>query len=315
MKMNTNRLALLVIGLLFTMIFLSSVSAQTVSVGVSKGETFDYSCNIAWTSTNPAATPPSDALEYNNTQKVQLRITDIAGSTINVDVLISFKNGSQKTESGTIDIEHSNYTVPFGFLIVGANIAKGQPIYPAGGQVVTDTVMRSYPSGQRETNLISAENSNQKITTYFDKIKGVAVDYSHTVYDIASDDYSITSTEQMVSTNSEVWITSVSSPTTLTPTSDATATPTQTHATSTPSTDATVSPIPTGGGVHSVTESPQSASDTCSSLSNGIMIGGIIVVVIVGLAVVVLVVLKRRKPRKEKKDAEVDFDLSGWHLK
>jgi uncharacterized protein HemX len=254
-------------------------------------------------------------LEYNNTQKVQLRITDIAGSTINVDVLISFKNGSQKTESGTIDIEHSNYTVPFGFLIVGANIAKGQPIYPAGGQVVTDTVMRSYPSGQRETNLISAENSNQKITTYFDKIKGVAVDYSHTVYDIASDDYSITSTEQMVSTNSEVWITSVSSPTTLTPTSDATATPTQTHATSTPSTDATVSPIPTGGGVHSVTESPQSASDTCSSLSNGIMIGGIIVVVIVGLAVVVLVVLKRRKPRKEKKDAEVDFDLSGWHLK
>jgi hypothetical protein len=293
------------------MIFLSSASAPTV--GVSKGETFDYSYNIAWTSTNPSATPPSDALEYNNTQKVQLTITNVQGSIISVDVTSSFKNGSQKTVSGTIDIENSGYTVPFGFLIVGANIAKGQPIYPAGGQLVTDTVSRSYPSGQRETNLISAQNSDEKVTTYFDKIKGVAVDYSHTMYETASDGSSITSTEQLVCTNSDVWTSTSYHPSPVpTSTSGSTTAPTQ-SSTSNPTSNngASKTPNPTNGG-----SNPTSTVQTPLNTSAGLIIGGIIIVIVVAL-VAFLVMLRKRKPRKGKAGefSDEDFDLSGWNMK
>ena len=78
-------------------------------------------------------------------------------------------------------------------------------MYPTGGhQVITDTVMRSYASGQRETNVISGEDSSEKTTIDFDKIKGVAVDYSYEIQE-TSGDYTIVSTESLTNTNSDAW--------------------------------------------------------------------------------------------------------------
>ena len=64
--------------------------------------------------------------------------------------------------------------------------------------------MRSYASGQRETNVISGGDSTQKTTIDFDKIKGVAVDYSYEIRE-TSGDYTIVSTESLTNTNSDVW--------------------------------------------------------------------------------------------------------------
>lgn len=204
MKMRTNRLVILIMGLLFVLLFAETVSAQTVTAGVSKGETFDYSYRATWNSTDPTALPPNEFFEYDNLQQIQLRVKDISGATLHVDEIRSYKNGSQNIDSGSINLETSIYTVPYGFLIIGADLDKGQVIYPIGGPVITDTVTRSYSSGQRETNIISREDLEQKIIIYFDKKKGIAVEYLKEFYE-TSGGYSIVGTERLINTNSDVW--------------------------------------------------------------------------------------------------------------
>ena len=148
--MKNKMISLIIIVLLSSSMFLAATrtaSAQTVVPGVSKGEIFDYSYSLIWTSTDPSATPPSDLVEYNNTQKIEFKITDVSGSEISVDFIRIFNNGTQTVQSGSINVESGTVTVPYGFLIVGANLNKNQQVYPTGGhQVITDTVMRSYAS-------------------------------------------------------------------------------------------------------------------------------------------------------------------------
>lgn len=210
--MKNRLISLLVIVLLSSSIFLAATrtaSAQTVVAGVYKGETFDYSYSLLWNSANPSATPPNDLLEYNNTQKIQFRITNVSGSNISLDFIRTFKNGTQSVQSGSVSVESGTVTVPYGFLIVGANLTKNQKIYPTGGhQIITDTVMRSYPTGQRETNVVSGGDTSDMTVIYFDKIKGIAVDYSYEIHE-TSGGYNIVSTERLVNTNADVWTVAV----------------------------------------------------------------------------------------------------------
>jgi len=199
------KLISIIFVILSSILFIGTISpAQALSAGVSKGETFDYTYSIIWSSTDPAASPPSKYLESNNTQR-QLKINDLSGSIINVDYIKHFKNGTSSTQSGTINIDTGAITVPYGFLIIGSNISKNQQVYPNGGhQTITDMVTRSYSSGQRETNVIRSEELDETVIIYLDKIKGIAVDYSYQTSETFNG-YTIIIKEIMVNTNSDVW--------------------------------------------------------------------------------------------------------------
>lgn len=206
--MKNKLFSLLIIVFLSSAVFLeinATASAQTVVAGVSKGETFDYSYSLLWTSTDPSATPPNEYIQLNNTQTIQFKITEVSGSSLSVDYIKIFKNGTKTTQSGSINLESGTTDIPFGFLIISANLSKNQKIYPSGGyQVITDTVTRSYPSGQRETNVLSGEDTSDKTVIYFDKIKGIAVDYYYEIRE-TSGDYKMVTTERLINTNADVW--------------------------------------------------------------------------------------------------------------
>lgn len=326
--MRTDRLSVLAIILLCSTLFLAVngfASAQTNHAGVSKGETFDYRYIQLWTSTDPSATPPDEYVEYNNTQTMQFKITDVSGSVLSVDFIRHFKDGTQSIQSGTINIDSGIVTIPYGYLIIGGDLNKNQRVYPTGGyQTITDTVMRSYSSGQRETNVLGGEDSSQKTTIYFDKIKGIAVDYSYATYE-TSGSYNIVATEQMINTNSDDWATSTST------------------STSTPNTQSTASPSPASGGTTTPTgnSSPTPSSSTVPSTANpsksgnsiatptplpitespltlSTVIVGVVVTAIVFGAIALLLVSRKRKSRKVKespKEKQDDFSLEGFELK
>jgi hypothetical protein len=210
--MKTKRLSIPIIILFCSVTLLVSATSASTQIipGVSKNELFDYNYSINWTSTNPSATPPAELVDYNNTQQIQIKITSVSGSTVNWDFVRHFRNGSQTVETKSVNLQTGSVDVPFSFLIIGANLAKNERIYPDGGyQTITDTVTRSYSTGSRETNVLSSEDSSQKTSLYFDKIKGIAVEYIYTIYQY-SDSGSIVSTERMVNTNSDVWATATS---------------------------------------------------------------------------------------------------------
>ncbi len=298
--MKTNRLAILTIILLCTSSILAitqTASTQTVVAGVSRGETFDYSFSLLWTSTDPAATPPNELVEYNNTQQIQFRITDVSGTILTVDFIRHFKNGTQSLASGTINIQSGLVTVPYGFFIIGANLVKNERVYPTGGyQTILDTVMRSYPSGQRETNVISGSDSSQNTTIYFDKIKGIAVEYFCETFETSGASNTVT-TEKIVNTNSDVWATSSPTPT---------ATQNGNTASPTPSPSAgTTTPAPTNGGTATTGTPAPTNGITIGESTDIIIVAGIIATIIIIASL--SVTLRRKKTRKPEiiEDEEV----------
>lgn len=97
----------------------------------------------------------------------------------------------------------------FGSLIVSANLNAQDKLYPSGGHaVVTDMASRTYGNGQRQTDHYLYEttsgNTYEKTEIYYDRLKGVALDYSY-VNQETSGGYTTTMTETLTSTNADVW--------------------------------------------------------------------------------------------------------------
>jgi hypothetical protein len=155
--------------------------AQTVIIGVTKGDAFDYSYNLLWESTTPSATPPAEYVEMNNTQSFRLSITDVSGYLVSVETTLHFKNGTERTQNGTVDTYHQSISVPYGFLLIRANSNPNEKIYPDGSDAaINETVSRTYSNGEKETSHyvteITGANRYEKTEIYFDRATGVALE-------------------------------------------------------------------------------------------------------------------------------------------
>lgn len=182
MNMKPNLIAIIII-LCLAITTTPLVLAQTVTVGVTPGNTFNYSYKINWDSTNPAATVPTQYQELNDTQFIRITVITVAGSLINVDVTRHFNNGTEQTQNGNIDVNTQVLEIPYSVLIMRANANPGEKIYPAGGHaILNDTATRTYSIGQvdavRYVSPDTIGSNSQKTEIYYDRTSGVAVEYN-----------------------------------------------------------------------------------------------------------------------------------------
>ena len=206
-KMNP-RIALFLI-VLITLALTAPVYAQNTIPGVSEGDVFDYSYSFYWESTNPTITTPQAYTELNETESFTLTVVDITGSVLTLDSARHFRNSTEKTERGTIDIVNEIIEAPFGFLILASNIKAGDKMYSLGGNAVfTETIQKNYPNGQRETNHrfseTTGEDRYQKIEAYYDKSTGVAYEYIAENQE-SSNSYVTITRESMTLIASSIW--------------------------------------------------------------------------------------------------------------
>jgi hypothetical protein len=181
---------------------LESATAQTVTIGVNPGSVFTYSYTLLWDSTNQNAIIPPEYIELNQTQSIQITITSVSGSLINLDVNKIYKNGTTTTESGITDVDKQKIDTPYSFLIIRANANPGEKIYPSGGYATfTETELRTYQVGQIETiNYIKEETSLQgyeKTEIFFDRATGAATEYQNEISEIIGN-YETTTKETLI---------------------------------------------------------------------------------------------------------------------
>jgi hypothetical protein len=184
--------------------------AQTTTVGVSPGNIFYYNYNLLWDSTDPTATTPAEYIELNKTQLIQIGIKSVSGSLINMDMTAHFRNGTENTQNGNIDVDKSIIDLPYGFLIIRANANQNEKIYPSGGHAtITETIPRTYPNGTRQTNHYISESTTtdtyEKTEIYFDRITGVATEYYYELRE-TSNSYVTTTKETAILDSSILWI-------------------------------------------------------------------------------------------------------------
>ncbi len=338
------RLTLTVLLLLIISIFTSSVAitqaVETYQLGVAKGSVFTYSHTITWNSTDASLQIPSVVAALNETTEFTFTITDISGTTFYADVLFKLRSGTTETVSGFADVKSGAINnLPYGDLIVASNLNANDNIYQGMAATINSSVTRTYPSGDRPTNVhiveSTSENQYDKTEVYYDKVKGVAVSSYRVSIDTSGSETEIF-TETIICTNVDSWLLLP------VPTINATPLPTLGSATSVPTKVPVKTPTSTAptnspytGSPNNPTNLPNNPTDQPGysvingtiEPSNDILIIAVIAVVIGVVLVVVLLTVRKRGSRKQKtpkagkakkdKDAsaENDFDLSGFNLK
>lgn len=184
-----------------------SVSAETLAVGVAKGDVFFYEMYAYYSSSNPDAVIKVPPFEKNNTDWVRIEITDVSSSMISHVYTVHFKNGNETRINSQTDLTStSGWSNGFrGIPISPANLKAGDTI-PTGNLRVKETVMRVYPSSMRETNLATWNVSTDYGYCYFDRQTGMLVELNRVHLYINSETGEVTSKTDIVKmTNSSFW--------------------------------------------------------------------------------------------------------------
>lgn len=173
--------------------------AQVLTPGVNMGDTFTYGVTAFWSSNDPYASIPSDLLDINQTESCEVRISNVTDANVTTFVALYFKNGTADAGRGLVDLDTG---VSYGSFvaIIAANLNANDRIHPLGEDTITinETVIKSYESGNRETNRIVIEYTNAttgttgRVDRYFDKETGILVESHET--EITSDSDSETTT-------------------------------------------------------------------------------------------------------------------------
>ena len=151
--------------------------AQTLIPGVAKGDTFYYTMYGHYSSSDPNAVIHVPPFETNNTEWVCIEITGVSDSIIHHVYTLRFVNGTESCIDGQTDLTCSlDFSSGFaGVPICAANLSAGDPLSSVQ-LTINETLVWSYPSGEREINHVSWNSSEDYGDCYFDKKTGMLVD-------------------------------------------------------------------------------------------------------------------------------------------
>jgi hypothetical protein len=156
-------------------------SSGSFEPGVSVGDYFTYQMYGVFVSNISNTTMQIPQFEYNNTQWVKITIANVDGSKINQLYTLHFQNQSETSVYILADTEPTSENKPTGQAvpICAANQTVGDKI-PTAGVSITDSGMRQYGSGQRETNHALWNATDDWGEGYFDRGTGMMVDFVRT---------------------------------------------------------------------------------------------------------------------------------------
>jgi hypothetical protein len=191
--------------LLFALV--GAASATTRTVGLSVGNMFRMSVTVSWHSTDPSATFPSNLVDFNNTQWAEITITGISGTNVTGQMTSHYKNGTEITTGGWVDVNTGN-NVNLSESVISANLTAGDSEYtssPYNTNIINNTVTRTYLGVGRETNHLGYAYPGGSTDLYWDKTTGFLVEVlvestSHTFGYVTTSSLDV----QIISSN--VWI-------------------------------------------------------------------------------------------------------------
>lgn len=193
--------------LLFALVV--EASATTRTVGVSVDDKFRFGIIVSWSSNDPSAKPPSGLVDANNTEWGEFTVTGISGTNITGQETTHYKNGTEITTGGWIDVNTGGGNATM--FIISANLAKGDSLYTSSysSWFINETVPRTYSSSVRETNHLNLTSSSGTVSghynMYWDKTTGVLVEQLQEITN-QTGTYTTTWSEDVQIISSTVWI-------------------------------------------------------------------------------------------------------------
>jgi hypothetical protein len=159
------------------------------TVGVHTGDTFTYSLMGVSNLTSLDAVDTPGFSQYNDTEYFKVTITDVNGTSVSLDTMWRFKNGTELPAHQTIDLSTGAKTDQNGFwAIYASNLNPGDLLRPSGsdGVKVNASATVTYFDSTRERNFLTigaesylatdpTQSTRRYDTTiiYFDKPTGM----------------------------------------------------------------------------------------------------------------------------------------------
>lgn len=145
-----------------SLVVAASVTASpTRTVGVNPGDWIKFGdITVTWSSNDPNASKVwygMDLEMYNQTEWVTVEITQVSGTNVTIQSVQHFKNGTEETSGGWIDVDTGD-GVNATSMLISANLNENDAMYTSGDYstwFINETITRTYPDGVRETNHIN----------------------------------------------------------------------------------------------------------------------------------------------------------------
>ena len=159
--------------------------------GVAAGDVFTYSIRGYATKIDSNATIPEWVFQVNMTEWYKVTITQVNDSEVSFSATWRFSNGTERDTTGKVNIKTGLGNSQDFWAVYASGLEAGDYTRPYGatGQVINATEMRTYKSGERETNSILAETTfyatddstcDSFRSIYFDKQTGMLVEFVNT---------------------------------------------------------------------------------------------------------------------------------------
>jgi hypothetical protein len=164
-------LAVLVLAVFMPML---ARSANYV-VGVRGGDWVKYGqVTVNW---NGTGTEPGSITEAKKMIWVRLDILSVVGTTVSLNSTLHFSNGTEISQSESVDVNDGRSMSGMGF-VIASNLMAGDPITPETPEAtINETVTGEYAGASRKVNVVHIVVSSGEIRDYWDQSTGVMVEY------------------------------------------------------------------------------------------------------------------------------------------
>jgi len=180
---------LFLLSVVFQMILILSVDAtpEERTVGVNVGDSFLYDISYSLESNDPSP----QLVWPNEYASLMLEVDNITNTIVNIgwhaiewDSLFDFKTeGSQTVEGNHLNVETGEFSsgaFMWPYACISTNLSAGDLIYTSSVYRINETVTRTYPDEERQTNHLNLylQEMNGTMDAYWDKATGVLVEFS-----------------------------------------------------------------------------------------------------------------------------------------
>jgi hypothetical protein len=152
---------------------LGMTKAQTITLGVSKGDMFTYDYTVTY------YTNYTGFSMMNYTNSLKCVIDDISNNYLYETETVSVENGTQHSQQHVLYMTNGSAYSEGLFSIIAPNLKAKDSVLLGSQFVINETISRTYQGATRETNQIVYNVTGNGISDYFemnfDKTSGVLV--------------------------------------------------------------------------------------------------------------------------------------------
>ena len=135
---------------------LSAANAQTYTSGVSVGDVFKYQYSFSSNINGSKQFVVPTFFDTLTTQAktidwIQMTITNVTGSTVEVQMVTQYKSGTQQTYNGTINVATGEGELAQ--FLIAANLGLNSPLSMGSDEKINSTTTKTYSSCYREVNI------------------------------------------------------------------------------------------------------------------------------------------------------------------